>query len=137
MSPLRSELEVNKVGPQLYRLRAPLIYEGHTDTWIVPIGFETDLASVPRIIQWLLPHDGPYAPAAVVHDWLYRTRPLASSFSGPLVSCVVPTQGYTKITRKDADGVLRRIMRELGVSWWKRTLIYSSVRVFGRYRWNR
>lgn len=40
--------------------------------FVVPAGFESDLASVPRvpIVYWLVGGRG--AAAAVLHDWLYR-----------------------------------------------------------------
>lgn len=44
------------------------------DTIVVPVGFETDLASVPRLplAYWLAGGRG--RRAAVVHDYLYATR---------------------------------------------------------------
>lgn len=124
--PLLTALRVVRIAgtSQEYELTAPLVYQGHTDTWTIPVGFRTDLASVPSWAQWLIPHNGPYAPAAVVHDWLYIERPPS-----------LGTDGWVPITRKDADGVLLRIMRELKVAWWKRTLIYNAVRVGGWWYW--
>ncbi len=37
----------------------------------VPSGFRTDLASIPWALRWVFPPDGPYARAAVLHDWEY------------------------------------------------------------------
>ena len=34
-------------------------------------GFETDFASVPRLLWVVLPKWGKYGNAAMVHDWLY------------------------------------------------------------------
>lgn len=36
----------------------------------VPSGFESNLASTPRFMWWLLPPDGDYSQACVLHDWL-------------------------------------------------------------------
>lgn len=41
---------------------------GHSIT--VPVGFKTDLASVPRLFQNIFPSDGKYKECAVVHDYL-------------------------------------------------------------------
>lgn len=77
----------------------------------VPAGFETDFASVPRLLWPILDPTGPYGKAAVLHDWLYRTRGLA--------------------TRDQADRVFLEAMEALGVGWWTRTIMYRGVRVGG------
>jgi Protein of unknown function (DUF1353) len=48
-----------------YRLTGTL---RHADGDVVPDGYHTDLASVPRLLHWLIPPDGPYEAAAVRHD---------------------------------------------------------------------
>ncbi len=45
--------------------------DDNSDIIHVPAGFVTDLASVPRIFWTLLPPDGKYAKAAIIHDYLY------------------------------------------------------------------
>ncbi|MDB2439540.1 DUF1353 domain-containing protein [Hellea sp.] len=39
----------------------------------VPLGYCSDGASVPRPLRWFLEPWGPYAQAAIVHDFLYST----------------------------------------------------------------
>ncbi len=81
--------------------------------WIdvrVPAGFRTDFASVPRLFWRILPPWGPYARAAVVHDYLY-------------VNGVV--------LRYLADRALLEIMRACRVPGWQRLAIYAAVRLFG------
>lgn len=40
-------------------------------TITVPVGFTTDLASIPPFARWLLnPEDGTFARAAIIHDYL-------------------------------------------------------------------
>ena len=41
--------------------------------WIPP-GYVTDMASIPQILRSLLPQNGPYRAAAVIHDWLFDTQ---------------------------------------------------------------
>lgn len=79
----------------------------------VPVGFETDLASVPRVLWSLVPPFGRYSKAAIVHDRLYniQDRP-----------------------KKKADKLFLRAMKDLGVPFWKRKVMYRFVRLFGRYR---
>jgi hypothetical protein len=89
--------------------------EGWAHGWrvIVPKGFVTDFASIPRPLWAIVggPADGKYRKAAVVHDFLYRTKGLA--------------------TRPQADSVLLEAMKVSGCGWWERSIIYSGVRVGG------
>lgn len=41
------------------------------DIIIIPTGFKSDFASIPRFIQWIIPKRGKYSKAAIVHDYLY------------------------------------------------------------------
>jgi Protein of unknown function (DUF1353) len=90
--------------------------EGSADHVDVPVGFQTDFASIPRPFWIILPKWGRYGNAAVVHDWLYwaQTRPRAA-----------------------ADHVLNEAMRVLGVGAVTRLLIYRAVRLFGGFAWLR
>jgi hypothetical protein len=80
---------------------------------VVPKGFVTDFASIPRALWAVVggPADGKYRKIAVVHDWLYRTKGLA--------------------TRPEADAVLLEGMKFSGCSWLQRSVIYSGVRAGG------
>lgn len=91
----------------------PLVYKGAERTFTITSGFLTDFASVPRILRSLVPT---HTRAAVLHDWLYATA---------------------KTTRKDADGLFLRAMREAGINKVKRFAMYAAVRVFGFAAWNR
>jgi hypothetical protein len=77
----------------------------------VPPGSPTDFASVPRFFLWFLPSYGKYTKAAVLHDRLWRHYVPAGSLS------------YV-----DADGILRRAMRELGVPFLQRWIMWAAVR---------
>ena len=114
----QSRLTVTESPRWKWTLAESLDYLGKTDRWVVPGGFETDFASVPRLFWTLIPRHGRYTKAAVIHDFLYLTQPGG-------------------ITRKDADGVFRRIMREEGVSFAKRWTMYSAVRAGGLFAWRR
>lgn len=63
-------------GLPRYRVVTPLTLtvaagRGVTVAITVPAGFETDLASVPRVFRrWASPSDRSWAAAAVVHDYL-------------------------------------------------------------------
>jgi len=84
--------------------------ENSNDYVDVPKGFETDFASIPRVLWSIAPPDGVYTQAAVLHDYLYQTG---------------------KYPRKKADRIFLEAMAVLGVALWKRRVIYRAVRLFG------
>lgn len=92
-------------------LLEPLVYQGKRESFTVPAGFVTDFASVPRVATWLVPRFGRYTLAAVLHDWLLE---------------VAIGQGL--VSSRDADGLFRRVMRELGVPPVRRWLMWTGVR---------
>jgi hypothetical protein len=75
----------------------------------VPEGFVTDFASTPRLLWILFPPRGKWNGAAIVHDFLYKET----------------------FDRFLADAIFRAIMKELGVPWWRRVIMYYAVRFFG------
>lgn len=81
----------------------------------VPAGFVTDFASIPRVLWNVLPPTGQYGKAALIHDYCYRTAWYA--------------------TRAQSDLVLNEAMKELGVGWWTRQVIYRGVRLGGARAW--
>lgn len=101
------DVVVRVAGDALWQLDEPLTYRGATDTFTVPAGFVTDFASVPRLVTWLLPRYGDYTRAAILHDYLWVRD---------------------DVTKRDADGLFRRAMRELGVSVPRRWMMWAAVR---------
>ncbi len=98
----------------LWRVHEPFEFylsDDNSDVISVPAGFVTDLASVPRIFWTLLPPDGKYAKAAIIHDYLYDNA---------------------LRTKKEADLIFLDGMAVLGVPKWKRIVMYLAVRIFGR-----
>lgn len=79
----------------------------------VPAGFDTDFASVPRVLPIAYAFFGGTAKwAAVIHDYLYRACPLC-------------------VKRKDADAILYEAMGVCGIATWKRYCIWLGVRIGG------
>lgn len=121
-TPLRLEdTGVAHNGREVFRVLESFTYEvGAEGSGLyihVPVGFETDFASVPRLLWGLFPPTGPHGKAAVLHDFLYRK-----------------SSGFSKVL---GDAIFLEAMETLGVSWWRRTLMYWSVSYFGHsaYRW--
>lgn len=108
------QLQLRTDGPVLFVLLADLRYAGRDQQFVVPAGFVTDLATVPAALTWLTPRYGVYTRAAVLHDWLTD-----ESKAG-------------RFRRVDADGLFRRVMRELGVSLPRRWMMWAAVRAASR-----
>ncbi|WP_079942170.1 DUF1353 domain-containing protein [Salmonella enterica] len=101
-----------------WRVHEPFAFylsDDNSDIIEVPAGFVTDLATVPRIFWTLLPPDGKYAKAAIIHDYLYDNA---------------------LRTKREADRIFLDGMTVLGVPKWKRTVMYWAVRLFGRGRYS-
>ncbi len=80
-------------------------------------GFVYDGASIPRVFWRFIgpPAAGKYAHAALLHDWLYFHQ--------------------VRFTRKHADDIMLMVMKEDGVSWWRRNAIHRAVRLGGGRAW--
>jgi hypothetical protein len=80
---------------------------------IIPIGFESDGASIPQFMWSIVGH--PFQknvrPAAILHDYLYRNK---------------------LFTRKRCDQIFYDAMRYETVSYFKAQSFYISVRNFGK-----
>ncbi|MDD7911243.1 MULTISPECIES: DUF1353 domain-containing protein [Pseudovibrio] len=116
-------LQREKDGAGMYQLLCSFRYylgsEDGPRYVLVPMGFETDLASVPRPFRWLISPGGLHAKAAVVHDYLYEFGVIR----GP--------NGPEKPTRKQADDIFLEAMEVLKVPYIRRHAMYRAVRMFG------
>ncbi len=111
-----SVLDLKFIDGCNWKLIKPYFYNGERWRGRVPKGFITDFASVPRPLWNVLPPTGPYGPAAVIHDYLYRTA---------------------AVSRMDADFTFREAMERLGVPWRVRQTMYYGVRWFGSSSYHR
>jgi hypothetical protein len=95
MPPLTLETKPNSY---LWRVAAPyvVIIRGcHVE---IPVGFLTDLASVPRLFQNVLPSDGKYKECAVVHDFLLSSGRLKRSECDKMFYFAMIDNGITPLT---------------------------------------
>lgn len=128
----------NKDGPSirngrsLWAVQRALEYQAGDDPnelIIVPAGFVTDLASVPRMVWSFYPPDGPWAKAAIIHDFLYWTKG-TGEWHGRV--------GITRdrpYTRNEADDILKEAMADRKVGKWEQFVIWASVRLGGAGGW--
>lgn len=111
------DLALRALSATTWVLTEPLTWTGPLgDTFTVPAGFITDLATVPRFLHWLTLPYGAYTRAAVLHDWL-------------IVERINHPDPELRVSSRDTDGIFRRVMAELGVGWVKRWSMWSAVRV--------
>ena len=111
----------------LGRFAEPMYYLLQSITWkpnpgqkrfrevTAPVGFVTDLASIPRVFFSLLRPDGQYTYPAIVHDYLYWTQ------DRPRAEC---------------DMILKLGMEDFDVSAATINAIYVAVRTGGNLSWN-
>ena len=87
--------------------------------WVDPDRLpRTDLASVPLPLRWLVSNYGVHTPAALIHDWMIDKEP-------------VPDRPLPEF----ADRYFRFMLRDLGVRWIRRWMMWSAVAL--RTRWTK
>jgi Protein of unknown function (DUF1353) len=114
--PFHGDVVVTPIEPSgtSWKLVQPFDYQGRFDRFTVPAEFETDFASVPRVFVWLLPRYGVWTRAAILHDYLWSLARMPA--------------GERVIDKFDADGMFVRAMRELGVPFLRRWVMWAAVR---------
>ena len=102
---------------KFYVLAEELIYEGSLNGGsfrvVVPVGFRTDFASVPRFFWRVFPPVGDWWRAAAMHDYLYDA---------------------TRVSKALADAMFWEGLIADDVPVWTRRLMYWAVRLFGGRR---
>lgn len=82
--------------------------------FLIPKNFETDLASIPKIIWPIVsPAHSSLMRPAIIHDWFYRKN--------------------CKFSRFQTDLIFYYMLKNDGISEFSATTMYAAVRIFG---WN-
>jgi len=107
-----TELVVRSLDDSTWVLTEPLIYDSdiYNGRIVVPAGYRTDLASVPRVPIFYTAFGNRAHRESVVHDWLYGTH-------------LVP--------RNAADRIFLEAMKVRGKALWIRQGMYWGVRIGG------
>jgi len=144
-------LDPTETGAQ-FVTRQTVRYVGRDASWLVPAGMTTDLASVPGWLRGVVDSWGAYTLAAILHDYLcciasgevmsYNRE--AGRVYGHEATLGTDDDGMRRrprgagslpewVSRRDADGLFRRVLREAGVPLPQRTLMWVAVRLATAY----
>ncbi len=114
MGHFNGPIEARQVSGDRWELLSPLIWTEPAITIVVPTGFVTDFASIPRPWWFLWPKSGSHNAAATVHDYECQKRQRPS---------------------REVHSRLPRMMKVLHEPWYKRAGFYLAVSQFGP-TWN-
>lgn len=92
------------------------VFKYRDHTFVIPEDFQTDFATVPRILKPLIPTDGKYRLPAVIHDYLYV--------------CHVANGALPRIL---ADEIFYEDMISKKVRPFTAKVMYTVVRLLGRF----
>lgn len=111
--------QIEEVDSRLFKTLQDLTYIANNgEIILVPAGFITDGASIPKIFWSIIgsPFTGKYKKPALIHDYLYAIH---------------------LTSRKRVDSIFIEGMKYLGVSRIKRVLMWFAVKVGGAFVWQK
>jgi hypothetical protein len=97
------------------------------------IGVTYDSASAPALVRPLIRPDGLIRAASAAHDGLYRTEGGRKRIEG--IRLVNENGNRIFVSRKEADLLLRELMRYAGMTEFRCQVAYISCRIFGGKYW--
>lgn len=87
----------------------------------IPNGYVWDLASVPRLLWWLVPPDSDAEIAFLIHDHLYENKIISKDFAdNEMLLWSKETNGRKNVSLRNIDNYVR----------------YYAVKWFGKIAWN-
>lgn len=111
-------MKVEVISPASWygRTTYRLLENKQVGDFIVPAGFITDGATIPRFLWCLLPPNGSYFDEAVLHDYLVRN--------------------YVHSTRKESDRYFYRVLKDNGKNKVLSHMLYLGAKIgtfFNKY----
>lgn len=103
----------------------------------IPEGVKYD-PSIPTPAEGVVPEDRLFA-ASLPHDVFYKLRGDLSGPDYPVLASHWDDKWHRRmnVSRLYADLLFRKIMKETGVSWWRRKLAWYAIRSrFGKRAWD-
>ncbi len=100
-------IALRQVSKNAWKTLEPIEFNYKGFDYRVPVGFFTDLASVPKFLWWLFPPHGKYTRASIIHDYMLNSE---------------------LVSRKDADHCFREQLELARVSYLTRQSMYIAVR---------
>ncbi len=126
MSSFTNPLRVEALEENTWKLLEQFEYHvghlGSNDIVKVPIGYETDFATIPQIFWSIIPPWGKYGKAAVVHDFLCS--------DGYFIRVVDGVDVKVPVTRLEADNIFLEAMTVLDVDDVTKYAMYGAVRAY-------
>jgi hypothetical protein len=113
----KSDLCLTALTPDLWALASPLVFVGTMGTVTAPKGVITDLASIPKVIDWIpfLDRTGISRRAGALHDWAYM--------------------GLRANGKDWCDNLLREALMSEGMSATEAGIYFKAVQLFGAKPW--
>lgn len=103
------EIKGGRKWEVMHEIRYEMYFKGSGEWVVIPLGYMSDLASVPFPFSMLFPKSGKWNHAAVVHDYLCE-------------HC------QDRFSQHDIDLAFKDIMKLVGVNSFKRTIAYRAVK---------
>lgn len=122
------------VQSRVWELQEDYIFNLYDVSILIPTGFRTDFASVPRAFWPILSPTGVLMIPGLLHDFYYRHHFFIQK-SGYLTNTkFIPC--FSLMGRGWADDLLAQISSEINHSNVPGDLAYVSLAVFGGFAWN-
>ena len=115
---------------QLWELMNDVIITSLGYTFTLRAGQKSDLASIPRVLWFIVGPMEDSVAAPLLHDLIYAGDGLVSSDN--------VSGGPRRFTRAEADRFLYDVAKQEDVWWWRRAGCYRALRLIAPFRrkWN-
>lgn len=114
------------LASRLFNLSGTMSYWGKNWKFLVPKEFRSDLGSVPWLVRWLVPSDGKYEAAFILHDFCIED--LKKRAADPFRSLNPYSLDGPLIDGRQTDEQLRDSLGDLDAPFVMRWLIWTGVR---------